>query len=273
MVSLKAESLTHRFADGTLALDRVDLSIQPGEFVALAGANGCGKTTLLRHFNGLLRPTSGDVLVDGVSVKKDPARARRLVGMVFQDADTQIVGETVYEDVAFGPRNLGLSAGEIRYRATTAITSVGLEGMDERRPHQLSGGRKRRLAVAGILAMNARAVLLDEPFSNLDWPGIHQVREQLAALKRSGRTVIVISHDLERVLDMADRLVVMAGGRIVRDGVPAEVMPGIEAYGVREPGRPLPPLGARPTSGLNFTGPAIAAAASSFPAMEAPCPA
>ncbi|MFW6374393.1 MAG: energy-coupling factor ABC transporter ATP-binding protein [Thermodesulfobacteriota bacterium] len=235
MPILEVEGLRHRFADGTTALAGIDLCVNAGEFVVIAGPNGCGKTTLLRHLNGLIPPRTGRVRVDGVSVAKNPARARRMVGMVFQDADAQIVGETVYDDVAFGPENLRLVRSEIHDRVTSALAAVGMTHLADRRPHLLSGGEKRRVAIAGILAMRSPILVLDEPFSNLDYPGVRDVLEQVLSLHRNGHTLILTTHDLEKVLAHADRLVVMGGGRILRDGPPEAAVKGIDAFGVREP--------------------------------------
>ena len=232
---LEVSGLTHRFADGTTALSGIDLSVRPGEFVVVAGANGSGKTTFLRHLNALLLPHAGRVVVDGVSTIDNAIHARRAVGMVFQDADSQIVGETVYDDVAFGPENLGLARAEIHRRVTAAISAVGLDGFADQRPHFLSGGEKRRVAIAGILAMQSRVLVFDEPFSNLDYPGVRQVLEQLITLHRDGHTILLTTHDLEKVLAHADRLVVIRAGAVVRDGAPADAVKGIDAFGVREP--------------------------------------
>ncbi len=235
MSIIEVENLSHRFADGTLGLDGIELDIGQGSFVVIAGPNGSGKTTLLRHFNALLLPTAGCVRLDGVSTVRDPVRARRLVGMVFQDADSQIVGETVYEDVAFGPRNLRLTPGEIDRQVAGALQAVGLAQISDQRPHLLSGGEKRRLAIAGILAMQPRVIVFDEPFSSLDYPGVQQVLQQILSLHRSGHTIVVTTHDLEKVIAHADRLILMHRGRIVRDGLPHEVMTEVEKFGVRQP--------------------------------------
>jgi biotin transport system ATP-binding protein len=233
--SIEVNNLSHRFFDGTLALDSVSLSVARGEFVLVAGANGCGKTTLLRHMNALILPQTGSVVVDGVSAAKNPERARQKVGMVFQEADSQIVGETVFDDVAFGPENLKLSRREIEERVLKALETVGMCGFSEHRPHQLSGGEKRRLAIAGVLAMNSEILALDEPFSNLDYFGVRQVLRQIVNLHEAGHTILLATHDLSKALAHAGRLVVMEKGRIVRDGPPAAAVQGIERYGVREP--------------------------------------
>lgn len=232
---LEVSGLTHRYADGTAALNGMDLTVRAGEFVVVAGANGSGKTTFLRHLNALLLPHGGRVVVDGTSTTDDPIHARRAVGMVFQDADSQIVGETVYDDVAFGPENLGLDRDQIHRRVTAALAAVGLSGFEDQRPHLLSGGEKRRVAIAGILAMQSKVLVFDEPFSNLDYPGVRQVLEQIITLNQNGHTILLTTHDLEKVLAHAGRLVVISEGSVVRDGSPAETVKGIDAFGVREP--------------------------------------
>ena len=232
---IEIENLQHRFSNGILGLNQINLKIQAGAFVVVAGPNGSGKTTLIRHLNGLLRPTAGRVKVAGVSVQKDLLRARRLVGMMFQDADSQIVGETVQADVAFGPENLRLDVDQINKRVTAALEVVGLKDYADRRPHLLSGGEKRRLAIAGILAMEPKVIVFDEPFASLDYPGVKQVLKQILALHQVGHTILVITHDLEKVLAHADRLVIMQNGKIVKDGAPAEIVDDIETYGVRAP--------------------------------------
>jgi biotin transport system ATP-binding protein len=232
---IEIQHLTHCFADGTIGLADISLDIEEGAFVVIAGANGSGKTTLLRHLNGLLMPTSGTVRVAGVSVSDDPRRARVLVGMIFQDADSQIVGETVHDDVAFGPENLRLSRPEVGRRVDGALAAVGLAELAGRRPHRLSGGEKRRLSIAGILAMQPRVIVFDEPFANLDYPGVRQVLGQMVALHRSGQTILLTTHDLDKVLDHADRLVIMQHGKIVADGLPAAVVSEAETFDVRSP--------------------------------------
>jgi biotin transport system ATP-binding protein len=232
---LEVRRLSHVFPDGTVGLDDVSLSLHSGNFAVLAGANGSGKTLLMRHLNGLLRPTSGEVLLDGRPILDDLPGARRRVGLVFQDADAQIVGQTVARDAAFGPENLRLPREEISSRVEKALCATGLVGFDQRRPHTLSGGEKRRLAVAGVIAMNPDILVLDEPFTGLDWQGSSDLITALTGLHRSGTTVLLITHDLDKVLAHADRLVFMAAGCIVADGPPDLTLPRAEAMGVRRP--------------------------------------
>ncbi len=235
MSFIEIRNLTHRFADGTVGLDRIDLAVERGEFVLVAGENGSGKTTLLKHLNGLLLPTSGEVIVDGRSVADDPVRARLKVGMVFQDADTQIVGQTVAEDTAFGPENLKLDRETIDRRVKSALEAVGLDHAAGQSPHLLSGGEKRRLAIAGVLAMAPEVIVFDEPFSNLDYAGVRQVLTQMKALHGRGHTLVVTTHDLEKVVAQADRLVVLHRGAAACCGIPESLFPELERFGIRQP--------------------------------------
>jgi biotin transport system ATP-binding protein len=232
---IEIKDLTCRFSDGTVALEKIRLEVERGSFVVIAGENGSGKTTLLQHINGLVVSREGVVQVDGQSVTGDPMRARQKVGMVFQDADSQIVGETVYDDVAFGPENLGLDPGEIEERVRGALSVVGLQHLARQRPFVLSGGEKRRLAIAGVLAMEPEVILLDEPFANLDYSGLRQVLEKIVLLHKKGHTIIFTTHDLEKIIAHADRLVLLKNGKIVLDGDPGRVIRETEQYGIRQP--------------------------------------
>ncbi len=232
---IEIENLSHRYNDGTLGIENINLNIRAGSFVAIAGLNGSGKTTLLRHLNGLLLPSEGTVRLDGINVAGNLLQARQFVGMMFQDADSQIVGETVYEDVAFGPENLRLGRRQIQRRVEVALRAVGLTELAHQRPHLLSGGEKRRLAIAGILAMKPRVIIFDEPFSSLDYPGVKLILNHILALHQAGHTILVTTHDLEKIIAHADRLILMHGGKIVRDGIPAEIMGDAEDFGVRKP--------------------------------------
>ena len=232
---IEITDLTHRFSDGIFGVKDVNLYIKGGELVILAGPNGSGKTTLLRHMNGLLLPTEGTVRLMGMPVEKNLRKVRQIVGMVFQEADSQIVGETVYSDVAFGPENLGLARSEVNKRVTEALEAVDLTRLAQQRPHLLSGGEKRRLSLAAVLAMNPQVLALDEPFSSLDYPGVKQVLHHILALHETGHTILVTTHDVEKIIAYADRLIIMKNGRIVRDGIPSEVIKEAEVFGIREP--------------------------------------
>ncbi|MCL2070283.1 MAG: energy-coupling factor ABC transporter ATP-binding protein [Treponema sp.] len=201
----------------------------------MAGANGSGKTVFIRHLNGLLAPTKGKVFINGESIAKNITAARKKIGLVFQDADSQIVGQTAAEDVAFGPENLNLPRAEVERIVKESLQTVGLSEFSSQDPHKLSGGQKRKLALAGVLAMKPEVIMFDEPFSGLDYAGVLQVLAQLVQLHKEGHTIIVISHELEKVLAHADRLVIFHKGKLVEDGRPQEIISRAEQYGVRSP--------------------------------------
>lgn len=235
MPILETKNLTHVFPDGTTAIRDISLRIPDGEFVILAGANGSGKTVFIRHLNGLLTPTRGKVLLDGKPITKDISNARRKIGYIFQDSDSQIVGQTVAEDIAFGPENLNLPAPEVGQLVQEAMEAVGLSDLSSQNPHALSGGQKRKLAVAGVLAMKPDILMFDEPFTGLDYPGVVQVLRQLVQLHQAGHTIILVTHELEKALAHADRLAIIHNGELVEDGRPEDVIFRAENYGVRMP--------------------------------------
>jgi len=246
---IEIENLSHRFSNGKFGIEGINLKIRKGEFIVIGGQNGSGKTTLLKHLNGLLLPTSGTVKIGGIEVSRNVKKARRLVGMVFQNADSQIVGETVYDDVAFGPENLCLDRQLIANRVVFALNAVGLARHADKRPHLLSGGEKRRLSIAGILAMEPKIIVFDEPFSSLDYPGIRQVLKQIISLHQSGHTIIITTHDIEKIIAHATRLLIMQDGKVKRDGMPDKILKDAETFGVRVPCATR--LGAEVTSWLS----------------------
>ncbi|SFR35700.1 biotin transport system ATP-binding protein [Halogeometricum rufum] len=235
-MTIRTESLVHRYGDA-VAVDDVTLTVEDGEFVVLAGANGSGKTTLVRHFDGLLEPDAGEVVVDGLSVPENLVAARSAVGMVFQDPRDQFVAATVGADVAFGPENLGLPRAEITERVADALAAVNMAGRGDDRVDELSGGEQERVAIAGALAMRPSHLVLDEPFTGLDAPARDAVVDRLAALRDAGTSVVVVTHDLRDVCALADRVVVMADGRVVADGTPDALGDALERYDVRPPDR------------------------------------
>ena len=212
------------------ALENVDLAIDIGEFVAILGHNGSGKSTLAKHMNGLLLPTAGDVWVAGMNTKDEKHLwdIRQTVGMVFQNPDNQIVATTVEEDVAFGPENLGLDRGLIRERVDEALAIVGMSDFAQAAPHNLSGGQKQRVAIAGVIAMRPRCLVLDEPTAMLDPVGRREVLDTIHRLnKTEGITVVLITHFMDEAVG-AERVVVMDDGKIVEQGPPATIFQKME---------------------------------------------
>lgn len=235
MPLIEVRALSHQFDDGTLGLDRIDLTIEDGSFCVVSGRNGSGKTLLMRHLNGLVQPTQGQVLFDSVPIKHNLALVRQRIGLLFQESDAQILGQTVAQDVAFGPQNLRLTHTEIERRVTEALHATSLTALRDRRPHTLSGGQKRRLAIAGVLAMQPAVLVLDEPFHGLDWPGCADLLAVLDRLHRTKTTIVVITHDLGKVLSHADTLVLIDSGRIQASGAPSQLIAEVERFGVHRP--------------------------------------
>jgi energy-coupling factor transporter ATP-binding protein EcfA2 len=242
--ALKAVGLGYRFTDGAWAFRGIDYSLPAGEIAVLAGRNGAGKTFLAKHLAGLLEPTEGRVLVSGREMRALRGSRAESVGYVFQDARLQAVGETVIDDALFGPTNLGLIPAEARARAEGALLSCGLAGKRDCFVHSLSGGELRRLAIAGVLAMRPEAVILDEPFANLDRDGVRAVLGIARGMAEGGIAVLVVTHEIEKVLGLASSFAVMDGGTIVLSGEPEAVLSaGIESYGLRDPFRQPPGVG------------------------------
>ena len=223
-----------------VVLDGVDLQIEEGTFVAVLGHNGSGKSTLAKHMNAILLPTGGKVYVDGMDTADEEKLMdiRRTVGMVFQNPDNQIVANVVEEDVAFAPENLGVPPEEIRRRVDDALKAVGMYEYREHAPHLLSGGQKQRVAIAGVIAMQPRCIVLDEPTAMLDPIGRSEVLKTIKQLNRtSGVTVVLITHHMDEAAQ-ADRLVVMSKGKVIADGAPREVFKQVEA--LKEVGLTVP---------------------------------
>lgn len=222
---IEAKNLSYIYPDGTKALEDINFKAERGECIALLGANGAGKSTLLKHFNGILKPTSGVVLIKGEPItKQNIIEVRKTIGLVFQDPDDQIFAPTVKQDVAFGPMNLGLSKEVIEHRVNEALKLVGLEGYENRVPHHLSGGEKKRVAIAGILAMEPQVLILDEPTAGLDPDGVKKIIKLLKDLNDKFKiTIIVATHDVDTVPLFADRICILSKGRLILDGTPREV--------------------------------------------------
>ena len=227
---IEVKHLTHIYAPGTpfesRAVDDVSFTVNDGDFVGLIGHTGSGKSTLIQHLNALLKPAGGQVLVDGEDIHQPghSLSARLKVGLVFQYPEYQLFEETVRKDVGFGPRNLGLSDAEVDARVSEALRRVGLsEGDWEKSPFELSGGQKRRAAIAGVLAMRPEFLVLDEPAAGLDPAGRSSMRALVNSLHADGTTVIMVSHSMDDVATLCNRILVMNGGRLEMDAAPAEV--------------------------------------------------
>lgn len=234
-IAVKVENLTYQYpgvegASGIQVFEGLDLSVEAGSFVAILGHNGCGKSTLAKHFNAILLPTGGQVHVFGIDTRDEQRLLdiRRTVGMVFQNPDNQIVSNVVEEDVAFAPENLGVEPAEIRRRVDEALQLVGMYSYRTHAPHLLSGGQKQRIAIAGVIAMRPQCIVLDEPTAMLDPQGRREVLATISRLNRESKmTVVLITHHMPEAV-LADRVVVMSDGGIIADGTPKQVFTQVE---------------------------------------------
>lgn len=229
---LQIEDLTHTYSAGTpfqrSAVEGLSMTVGAGEFLGVIGHTGSGKSTLIQHLNGLLQPTSGRILLEGKDIWADPKKIRDVrfkVGLVFQYPEYQLFEETVYKDIAFGPKNMGLDAEEIDRRVRDAAAFVGLhETLLDKSPFELSGGQKRRVAIAGVIAMEPKVLILDEPTAGLDPRGREAILAQLRDYHRQkGNTVILVSHSMEEIARNVDRIIVMSHAHKLMDGTPEEI--------------------------------------------------
>lgn len=245
---IEVKELTHVYGAGmpfeTVALDHISFSVEEGEFVGLIGHTGSGKSTLIQHMNGLLPPTSGQIIVEGTDITEKGVRLwdiRKKIGLVFQYPEYQLFEETIEKDVAFGPRNLGLSEEEALERARKAIELVGLSFDDiaKRSPFALSGGQRRRVAIAGVIAMEPKVLILDEPTAGLDPKAHGDILQMVESIRAErGITIILVSHNMEDVARLADKVLVMDGGRLAMSGTPVQVFSRAEE--LKELGLALP---------------------------------
>jgi len=246
-MAIKLKQVTHIYNSETPfekeALSNINLEISKGEFVGLIGHTGSGKSTLIQHLNGLIKPTSGAIYIDGKDIHSKETKLkdiRQKVGLVFQYPEYQLFEMTLYRDVAFGPKNMGLSDDEIDRRVRDALAMVGIgEEMFEKSPFELSGGQKRRVAIAGVLAMNPEILILDEPTAGLDPRGREEILGQISSMhSKLGITIILVSHSMEDVARYVERLVVMKRGGIALDGNPRDIfnhMEELESIGLAAP--------------------------------------
>ncbi len=246
---LKVENLEYVYSIGTpfehKALDQVSFSVNRGEFIGIIGHTGSGKSTLMQHLNGLLKPTSGKVILDGKDIWSDKAatrQARFRVGLVFQYPEYQLFEETVYRDIAFGPKNMGLSADEIDRRVREAAGFVGLtEEQLQVSPFDLSGGQKRRVAIAGVIAMEPEVLILDEPTAGLDPVGREDILSNIQAYRKAkNATIMMVSHSMSDVARLTERLLVMNGSKLAMDGTPEQVF--ARAQELLDMGLDIPPV-------------------------------
>ncbi|ABZ83781.1 cobalt abc transporter, ATP-binding component [Heliomicrobium modesticaldum Ice1] len=255
-VIIEARRLRHAYRSGREALQGVDVTIGAGEMIALIGRNGAGKTTLTKHCNGILKPTAGTVLVAGQDTRNVPvARLARTVGYVFQNPDHMLFHETLFDEVAFGPRNLGMTGADVTARVEAALSAVGLAGFRDSDPAFLSRGQRKRAALAAVLAMETPVLIVDEPTGGQDYREARQIMAILQQLNRRGHTVLFITHDMDLVHEYAHRVLLLNDGRITLDAPPAELFrheAALQAAGLRLPlaaalGRRLAPFGVSPS--------------------------
>lgn len=237
-MSIKIENLTHVYMPKTpfetIALDNINLELEEGKFYALIGHTGSGKSTLIQHLNGLLKPTSGKIFIDGIDItdkKTVMSEIRKRVGLVFQYPEYQLFEETIEKDIAFGPTNLGLSPEEVSKKVKRAMKIVGLdyEKYKDLSPFEISGGQKRRVAIAGVVAMEPKVLILDEPIAGLDPRGRDDILNQLRKLHEEYKlTVILVTHSMEDVADIAEEVIVMSDAKVIMKGTPREVFTKVD---------------------------------------------
>ena len=229
---MQIENLTHTYSAGTpfqrSAVEGLSLTVGTGEFLGIIGHTGSGKSTLIQHLNGLLQPTSGRILLEGKDIWAEPKKIRDVrfkVGLVFQYPEYQLFEETVYKDIAFGPKNMGLDSGEIDRRVRDAAAFVGLDAeLLDKSPFELSGGQKRRVAIAGVIAMEPKVLVLDEPTAGLDPQGRDAILAQIQAYHRAkGAAVVLVSHSMEEIARNVERIAVLSDGRVLMQGTPEQV--------------------------------------------------
>lgn len=236
-MSIQINHLVHKYSEGTtfekIALNDINLEIKKGEFVGLIGHTGSGKSTLIQHLNALIRPTSGQVLLDGEDINADKNKlksVRQRVGLVFQYPEHQLFEMTIYKDVAFGPENMRLNQQQVKQRVEEALSIVGIDQtMYQKSPFDLSGGQKRRVAIAGVLAMQPEVLILDEPTAGLDPRGRDEILQSIAQLhQKLGITVVLVSHSMEDIAKLVQRVIVMHKGEVCLDGTPKEVFSNVK---------------------------------------------
>ncbi len=223
---LETKNLEYKYSDGTHALKGIDLVIEKGKKIAIIGPNGAGKTTLFLHFNGIYKPSLGDVFFNGEKIKynkKEISKIRSSIGIVFQDPNTQLFSASVYQEISFGPLNMGLSTEEVKLRVKNTMKNLNIENLRDKPTHFLSGGEKKKVAIASILSMEPEVVIFDEPFANLDPKSVSNTIEIFNKISSQGKTVIISTHDVNSIYSWADYVCVINEGRIIKFGQPQDV--------------------------------------------------
>lgn len=219
MKAIEVNNLRYRYPDGTLAIDDISIDIEKGQKVAILGSNGSGKSTLLQHLNGLILPQEGKILIEGNKILKDNlGKIRKTIGYVFDNPDDQLFSTTVYEDIAFGPRNLLYDEKKVRETVDYVIDLVEIEELRDKQPHNLSLGQKRKVAIAGVLAMEPSIMIFDEPFSGLDPVSLNQFIDILDRLFELGHTIVVTTHDVNIAYEWADEFIILNEGKLIKQG-------------------------------------------------------
>lgn len=230
MIILEAENISYNYPDGTKALRNINIKIEKGKMISLLGPNGAGKSTLFLHFNGIIKPTKGKIKINGKDLKYDKKSllsVRQKVGLVFQNPDDQLFAPTVFEDVGFGPMNMKLDEEEVKNRVKTSLEKVGMLEYAKKAPHHLSGGQKKRVAIAGILAMKPEIMIFDEPTSGLDPKGASDIMKLLYTLNNEGITIVISTHDVDLVPIYSDTINIINKGEIIKEGSCDEVFKDI----------------------------------------------
>ncbi|MEO0896688.1 MAG: ABC transporter ATP-binding protein [Bacteroidota bacterium] len=232
---IECRKLSYTFPDGGIGVEDVSFGVNKGDFLLLTGPNGSGKTLLSRLLIGLLKPSKGEVLLENSAIGQQLELVRQKVGLIFQDPNHQIVGQDVQEEIAFGPENLAWPRERIKKAVATVMERMSLTHLSKRRPHSLSGGEKRRLVLAGILVMEPEVIIFDEPFVGLDYKGCVAILQQMLDLHQDGKTLMVISHDVEKILAHVNRVIILSKGKIVADSEAESALRQFKQYDIRVP--------------------------------------
>ena len=232
---IEIKNVTYKSSSNNIVLDDISLTIKEKDFVIICGANGSGKSTLVKLLNGLVIPDKGEVFVSNIEVKKNLRKVRELVGMVFQNTDSQIVGETIYDDIAFGLENLSLDEKVIRKRVVDIIEEFDLMEILNTPPYSLSGGEKKKLCIASVLVMKPKVIVFDEPFMSLDFFSKKKIMKEIIKLHKKGHTIIVITHNLDEIIKYANKILIMSKGNVAGYGKPNDFLNMLENFGVKKP--------------------------------------